>query len=705
MKRIQLIFKITILILLFGVSSCNDIDLSLKSTKPNIQNPNYFLMQGILTNVYNQMIEDNLMYGEGMWGNVNGIDNDELFHSSITSTDVNVIGYHGSGLSSSTNNFLTLWKDLWIQVEDCNIIINTTPSLTDTDEVTKNDLIGQARALRAYNLFLAARMYGPVPLKLVPTLNMTVYQLNRTPVDSIFLYAVKELRAAAPSVQPITTKGTTGWLTKSAIEALSMRVGIHLASMSQDPQYNSIPRFQQYQQYYDSVAVWGKALIQSGVHSLNTAPLTVTTVTPNQVVPAYARLFVRNMQNITTWGGDDKEGMWDAVFYCKSALNGPYSTSNSYGNLAIDRLGSYIGVTNLETNATYGSSRVGYCNGFYRPQQTLYNKYLAVGDTLRRNWNITTFCYKEATTYSRYPYFVVSGMPASTGNNPAKFDFVVYNDHLGTQGIITNPGTYNSSQTPVTITVNAYNETWVASGTPAFVNTTGAKFKVTFTNGSVSSVQLTGTGTYTTTADSIKNWGGSGFLSVYNRGAGKWRREYETNLTNPREQSVTSSNFPIIRYADVLLMTAEAALFANQATPNVATVADGLSYLQAIRSRAGISAPLNSYDLSYIQDERAREFCYEGLRRFDMLRWGEAFVRSTAAQVKQDVQNYATQYVYTGTATVGSGNVSVVSGTSYQKPYCSIGLWVDNYPKYTLLAIPAVELSRSANTFYQNPGW
>ena len=88
-----------------------------------------------------------------------------------------------------------------------------------------------------------------------------------------------------------------------------------------------------------------------------------------------------------------------------------------------------------------------------------------------------------------------------------------------------------------------------------------------------------------------------------------------------------------------------------------------------------------------------------------MMRWGETFVRNTAAIVKQDVQNYATQFVYTGTATVGSGTVALVSGTSYQKPYCAIGLWVDNFPKFSLLAIPSVELSRSSYTFYQNPGW
>jgi len=43
---------------------------------------------------------------------------------------------------------------------------------------------------------------------------------------------------------------------------------------------------------------------------------------------------------------------------------------------------------------------------------------------------------------------------------------------------------------------------------------------------------------------------------LWRRTMGKWRREYET-LT-PKDQSVSAQNFPILRYADVLLMLAEA---------------------------------------------------------------------------------------------------------------------------------------------------
>lgn len=44
--------------------------------------------------------------------------------------------------------------------------------------------------------------------------------------------------------------------------------------------------------------------------------------------------------------------------------------------------------------------------------------------------------------------------------------------------------------------------------------------------------------------------------SLYNRNVAKWRREYET--VTPKNNNYTPSNFPLLRYADVLLMFAEA---------------------------------------------------------------------------------------------------------------------------------------------------
>lgn len=104
-------------------------------------------------------------------------------------------------------------------------------------------------------------------------------------------------------------------------------------------------------------------------------------------------------------------------------------------------------------------------------------------------------------------------------------------------------------------------------------------------------------------------------------GVGGGVREYVYN--QPRAHGV---NWRYIRYADVLLMYAEAVL-------NGGTVAS-LSPEQAVnlvRERANLD-PLASVTISDIKNERVLELALEGHRFYDLLRWGELSTRFSALQ-------------------------------------------------------------------------
>jgi hypothetical protein len=107
---------------------------------------------------------------------------------------------------------------------------------------------------------------------------------------------------------------------------------------------------------------------------------------------------------------------------------------------------------------------------------------------------------------------------------------------------------------------------------------------------------------------------------IWDRYPGKWRREYE--LVKPKSKFYTPTNFPILRYADVLLMYAEAV---NGATgPNQSA----MDAVNLVRKRASATPfVLGDYAssdkfLKIIQDERARELFNEGTRKRDLIRWG-----------------------------------------------------------------------------------
>jgi hypothetical protein len=90
----------------------------------------------------------------------------------------------------------------------------------------------------------------------------------------------------------------------------------------------------------------------------------------------------------------------------------------------------------------------------------------------------------------------------------------------------------------------------------------------------------------------------------------------------------TAINFPIIRYADILLSLAEAINEKDGVT------AEALEYVNQVRRRAfgkAISTPDATVDLiglttdqlrAVIREERKKEFVQEGQRWFDLVRWG-----------------------------------------------------------------------------------
>ncbi|AYD47594.1 RagB/SusD family nutrient uptake outer membrane protein [Arachidicoccus soli] len=176
---------------------------------------------------------------------------------------------------------------------------------------------------------------------------------------------------------------------------------------------------------------------------------------------------------------------------------------------------------------------------------------------------------------------------------------------------------------------------------------------------------------------------------IYDRNCGKWRRSYET-LT-PKSKNNTGENFPILRYADVLLMLAEAD---NQV--NNGPSANAYEAINEVRRRGygfDVNTPNVIADLpaglskaafqDTIVNERARELCFETLRRPDLIRWGiwTSTMQTLANQMHADLDNN-TSWSY---ASIAATNAA-------------------SSPKFLLYPIPVSEITvNKAAT--QNPGY
>ena len=127
-------------------------------------------------------------------------------------------------------------------------------------------------------------------------------------------------------------------------------------------------------------------------------------------------------------------------------------------------------------------------------------------------------------------------------------------------------------------------------------------------------------------------------------------------------------DYSVVRYADVLLMQSE--------------LKEDATGLNAVQARAGVEQ--TGYSLEAIQTERAREFAFEGIRYWDILRYGKG--GSYAAQVLTDMQN--------GVSVLNGGNEATFVFTA------------SNFTsKSGLMQIPNSQITLSGNVLTQNAGW
>lgn len=114
---------------------------------------------------------------------------------------------------------------------------------------------------------------------------------------------------------------------------------------------------------------------------------------------------------------------------------------------------------------------------------------------------------------------------------------------------------------------------------------------------------------------------------IYQRNAGKWRREYE--IVSPKSTISTPQNYPLLRYSDVLLMYAEAENEVN-GQPTLAAY-DAINKVRRRGYGKDVNTPNTTIDfagmgkisfLMALQDERTRELAFECIRKGDLVRWG-----------------------------------------------------------------------------------
>lgn len=108
-------------------------------------------------------------------------------------TDFLAIDNFDKGYVASSNLMESRWQSYYACINRCNSLIQSAETISWTDEAQKNNVIGQAKALRALCYFDLTRLYGEVPL----LTESSVAKVKESPVADIYEQIATDLKEAS----------------------------------------------------------------------------------------------------------------------------------------------------------------------------------------------------------------------------------------------------------------------------------------------------------------------------------------------------------------------------------------------------------------------------------------------------------------------------------------------------------------------------
>ena len=647
-------FKYTILLMMFGglFASCEFLDkeptrLTLENYFNTAEEANSFL-----TGIYAELSQSSF-YGADYIYLAGG---DDLSH------------YGGSGRAPATRGLIChnatvsdpavtgFWYTLYSGINRANMFLENIDRVTDIDDGTKARYIAEARFLRAFYYFNLVQCWGDVPFKTESTQDVMGLSCPRTDKQQIYDFIVKEMSEAAEGGLPDFEADEPGRVSKSAAYGILARVCLFRAG----------------EHYRDSNAPSDEATLRGYFQQAKDFALKVTGE-GHKLASDYWQVFIDMCSN--RYNTDGTESIWEVEFAGNNTsdtdaegrigniigLAGPdlsndseatgeadpgyayefiFATPKLYRLYCIDPSQKSEGASNF-TNITYTTDdlmrlEVDYARAENKEAAFAVAKY-KVQDR-RFLWNIAPFAYTEkngkntGVTGRRF----YEGNYGSTMSNDTR----IYKRGDASASLRDKWLEYDKGRSNAYGTATKQDMLDVAEMLAENEGLEGYGIRTVLDGDHGNKeIQLVGDYLYREYVNdagaTIYEWneeplvgdyvyrsGNTLFTQNIARACAKWRREYEADK---KDKNFTSINFPILRYSDVLLMLAEAENELNGP-------ANAVKYLNEVRSRAfgGVSTynveagSLTKDEFRQIvKDERGRELCFEMLRHFDLIRWGE----------------------------------------------------------------------------------
>ncbi|WP_219224207.1 RagB/SusD family nutrient uptake outer membrane protein [Pedobacter antarcticus] len=127
--------------------------------------------------------------------------------------------------NSTNGNVGRDWGSLYSDIKNCNEVLENVPNIQDPAldaNGRRNQILGEARGIRAYMYFNLVRLFGPAPLILKTPSNSAEMQAPRATVDDIYKQIISDLEFALANAS--ATAPNKGIFTKNVANALLAKV-------------------------------------------------------------------------------------------------------------------------------------------------------------------------------------------------------------------------------------------------------------------------------------------------------------------------------------------------------------------------------------------------------------------------------------------------------------------------------------------------
>jgi hypothetical protein len=131
-------------------------------------------------------------YGRTSW-TVTELGGEDLTVPSNSSSDRITLGNYTA--TSSNGEVANWWTNIYTMLNRANDVIANVPNIA-MDTTSRNDIVGNARFLRALGYFELIRSFGDVPLLITPTSATSNLFPPKTPVATIYLQIIGDLQYA-----------------------------------------------------------------------------------------------------------------------------------------------------------------------------------------------------------------------------------------------------------------------------------------------------------------------------------------------------------------------------------------------------------------------------------------------------------------------------------------------------------------------------